>query len=238
MLLVTFSPFRILQVFVIQLFLGIFFLYIASLILKRDKKRLNVILSSMFIFVFIGVIFNVIYAFLEDVFIIGILTRITVFFLFGAAVFPVVFNLILLKSEKIIDSKKQFLIIFGYLALVFLALLIPGGIIIEPSNDYVPQWSLELLLVMIIASIVYTAIPFIYTAWKINNKFEDDELKKKWKYYMYSMPFYHVNAVMVSLSNHLNDPNFRLMWNAVALILYLIAYFIYYGVGKQIDKDR
>jgi len=238
MLLITFSPFRILQVFVIQLFLGIFFLYIAYLILKRDKKRLNVILSAMFIFVFIGVLFNVIYAFLEDVFIIGILTRITVFFLFAAAVFPVVFNLILLKSEKIIDSKKQFLIIFGYLALVFLALLIPGGIVIEPSNNYVPQWSFELFIVMLIISISYTAIPFIITAWKIYKKFEDNELKKKWKYYMYSMPFYHVNSAMVTLSNFLNDPNFRLMWNAVALVLYLIAYLIYFGVGKQIDKDR
>jgi len=236
MLLITFSPFRILQVFVIQLFLGIFMLYIGYLILKRDTKRLNIILSGFFLFVFLGVLFNVIYAFLDDVLLIGILTRITVFFLYGAAVFPVVFNLILLKSEKIIDTKKQFLIILGFLVLLLLALLIPGGILIEPSNDYVPKWSLEILIAMVIISISYTAVPFMYTAWKVYKKFEDDELKKKWKVYMYSMPFYHVNAVMICFSNYLNDPTFRLMWNAVALFLYLVAYFVYYGVGKQIEK--
>jgi MFS family permease len=234
---VTLSPFRIIQIYVFQLGMGIFFLFIAFLILKRDKKRLNVLLSSLFIFVFIGVLLNVIYAPLTNIPLITVLSYLTVFFLFGCTIFPVVFNLIVLKSEKIITSKRQAIIILGYLGLFILLFLIPGAIIIEESNNYVPQWNLLFFISLTIIFVGFTAIPFIITAIQISKKFEDPQLKKKWKYYMLSAPFYHLNAVMVGLCNYINNPDLRLMWNAIALLLFAVGYLMYYGVGKQIDKD-
>ena len=227
---------RIIQVFILQLGIGIIFLIIAFLVLNRDRKRLNFILSGFFIFVFLGVLFNVIYALIEDVFLATILSHITVFFLFGATIFPVIFNLILLKSEKVITTKIQLAIISIYFVLLILVSLIPGAITITIANDYVPFWSLEFFIVLSLLFIVYTAIPSIYTSIKIYQRFEDPLLKKKWRYYMVTIPFYFLNAVMVGLCNYYNDPDLRLIWNALALSLFVVGYLIYYGVGKQLEK--
>lgn len=232
----TFSLSRIIQVFILQLGMGILFLIIAGLVIKRDRKRLNLILSGFFIFVFLGVLFNVIYALIPDITIATILSHITVFFLFSSTVFLVVFNLMLLKSEKIINTTIQFIVIIIYFGLIIAISLVPGAITIEASNNYIPYWSFTFFLLLTIVFVVYTGIPFIYTAFKIYKRFDDDLLKKKWSYYMITGPLYVFNAVMVGYANYLNDPTFRLIWNVLSLSLFIVGYLIYYGVGKQIEK--
>ena len=109
---------RFIQIYIIQFGIGLFCLFLGLLILKRDRKRLNQIFSGSFVSIFIGVTINVIYANLYLNPIVSILHVATVFFLYLAQIFLLVFNLMILKSEKVIDTKKQIGIIAIFVILI------------------------------------------------------------------------------------------------------------------------
>lgn len=225
---------RILQVYIFQLGMGIFFLFMAILILRRDRKRINLYLSSFFVFLFIGALLNVIYAPITIIPIALILAYMCLYVLYLAPVFLLLFNLIIYKSEKIFNNTKQ-LIIFGLYAVVLIGWISIQGITIEKSNNYVPYWSLPFFLYMVI-SLTGMMIPTIYTSIKIYKEFEDKKLKKKWAFYIIGMITYFFNCLAVGFCNYYNDPALRLIYNTFALSLFIFAYLIYYGVGRQIEK--
>ena len=94
------TPGRIITVYIAQGVILLAFLYLAIRILLRDRKRLNVIFAGLYISPAIGVLINFIYAPLTDPSIVLILNFFTNFGFFYAPIFIVVFDLILLKSEK------------------------------------------------------------------------------------------------------------------------------------------
>ncbi len=155
--------------------------------------------------------------------------------MFYAPIFLLLFNLIILKSEKVIDNKKQILILGGYAAILIGWILIQG-ITIEKSNNYVPYWSLPFYIYIVIVLTVYAMGPTIYTSIKIYQDFDDKKMKKKWKFYIIGTTLYFVNALAIGFFNYYNDPILRLIYNTFALSLFCIAYVIYYGVGRQIQK--
>ncbi|MFX1453601.1 MAG: hypothetical protein ACFFCM_22415, partial [Promethearchaeota archaeon] len=53
---------RFIQIYVVQGLFALFFLYLAILVLKRGKKKLNLYLSSFYLSTTIGGIVNMIYA--------------------------------------------------------------------------------------------------------------------------------------------------------------------------------
>ena len=55
---------RFLQIYIIQGFFALFFLYMAFVVLRRGKKRTNLYLSSFYLSSFVGGIINIIYAIL------------------------------------------------------------------------------------------------------------------------------------------------------------------------------
>lgn len=236
MLLAAMSLSRILQVYVLQLGMGIFLLIMGLLILKRDKKKLNAVLSMYFFFVFAGTLLNVIYAPLTDIPIATFLSYMTVFCLMFSMVFLLAFNLIILRSEKLFDTKKQLVLITVYGALLLLGMLIPDGIIIKESNEYIPYWTLPYYAYITTIAVIGAIIPTLYTSLKIYTHFKDPDLKRKWRYYILGISAYFIDSQAISFANYLNDPTFRLIWNIIALTLFISAYLIYYGVGKQIEK--
>ena len=80
---------RIIQVYILQGTVGFFFLFLAYRILKRDTKRLNLMLSLGYITASIGMFINFIYAPLTNEAIVLVLYYMTIFFifLFGAFFF-------------------------------------------------------------------------------------------------------------------------------------------------------
>ena len=92
---------RILQVYLIQGLVFLFFVYLSILILKRDRKRLNKIFSGFYILISLGLLFNFFYAPMRSddlVIVIEILNFITNYCLLLGPIFLVVFQVILLKS--------------------------------------------------------------------------------------------------------------------------------------------
>jgi len=101
----------LLTVYIVQGSVFAIFVIIAYKILKRSKKQINIILSSFFISAAIGLSINFIYVLLIDEQVVLILYYMTLFFIFLAPIFFLIFNLIILKSENKFSKRKQLITI-------------------------------------------------------------------------------------------------------------------------------
>jgi hypothetical protein len=238
MTLYQMTPTRIITIYVAQGFMCLFFLFLAFKILKRDRKRLNVIFSGFYISPAIGFIINFIYAPLTDVSVVLMLNFLTNFFIFNSSIFIVVFNLILLKSEKAITTRKQLIILIVYSIAMFsmiVFLFIPGfGVTF--NENWSPIWSFPFFIYLLVIETIGT-VSGLYLSFQIYKKFEDEILKKKWKFFIFGLSFIYIFMYGIFISNTLNIPDFRTIIGVVGLILALVgAYLMYYGVGRQIEK--
>ncbi|MFW9930461.1 MAG: hypothetical protein ACFFD1_13790, partial [Candidatus Thorarchaeota archaeon] len=219
---------RFIQIFLVQGLVGFFFLYLAYRILKRDAKGLSLILSCFYLSTTIGVVINIIYAFIFVEIIVLVLHFITYFFLCLSLIFLLLFVTVLMKSEKVITKKKQIftLIIFSIAILVLLAF--PNGITINETTNWKPKWSWPFLIYsfIICTSVV---IPTIYYSIKLYLRFEHQELKKKWKYFLIGMFSYYFLYYGTSISNALANDTFRIIWSIISLPSLISLYFVYYG---------
>lgn len=238
MVLFQLDPIRILTVFVAQGLVFAFFLFLAIKVLKRDTKRLNIIFSAFYISAVIGSFVNFIYIFLTDIPTILILNFITNFFIFFSPTFLLVFNLILLKSEKVINTSKQLIILIVYgiamfCMIFFLFMPTPG---VTLNVKLAPVWSIWFFIyVLIIETLII--VPLLYLSLRIYRKFEDINLKKKWKFFIFGFCALSIFMYGIFVSNTLDNATFRTIISAIGVILGLTGgYLMYYGVGRQIEK--
>jgi hypothetical protein len=185
----------------------------------------------------IGTIINVIYAALSNSLLVTIL-HITTYYLFCFSfIFLLLFNLIILRSSEIINRRKQFLLI-GIWALILAGLYIIGllgGVTINESTNWKGVWNLGFFLYGIISCYGFTIIPTLYYSIEIYNSFDMDVLKKRWKFYIMGLTIFYFLFTGTSLSNLIQSDIFNLVWGIVSLIAFLGVYFLYYGVGKQLQ---
>jgi hypothetical protein len=232
---------RFVQIYILQLGVGgIYFLFIAALILRRSRKNLNKIFSLFFISVALGTIVNVFYAPIESESLIKLVEflHILTFYLFTLAqVFLLIFNLMILKSEAIINAKKQKIIIIIYTALLSILFIVGllGGVRLDPSTKWKPVWELPFFLTAFIVCIPTLVLPILYFSVKIFQEFRDEQLRKKWRYFMAGVLLYFLMWFGTSISNFLAEDIFRNIWAFFALVSLLATYTMYYGVGKQIE---
>jgi hypothetical protein len=233
------SAIRIITIYVAQGLVFAFFAFLAYKILKRDRKRLNVIFSGFYLSPVIGFFINFIYGPITDVDTVIFLNFLTNFFIFYAPIFLVVFNLILLKSEKVIVKSKQLMILIGYAILMFCMiffLFIPGWGVEIASPTWSPHWMLPFFIYLVIVESL-AVIPSLLLALKIYKKFEDEILKKKWKFFIYGFCALIIFMYGIFVSNFLDIPTFRTIMGLIGLILAIAGgYMLYTGVGKQLEK--
>ena len=230
--------------------MALIFFYLGYLIIKRDKKRLNVIFSGYYFFIVLGTVFNWTYAFLnpdlnEIVHTATLyLNFITNFFYFCSLGFLLAFNLIVLKSEKIFDTKKQILYLIAYIggmgALMLLFINIPGmGVEFLKPGSSSPYWTLPFFLLVVLYISIGGIFPSIYLLYQTAKQFDDQELKKKYRYFSLGYVEIAIFAYLIALSNYLKAtissfPTIALLLGTILVITG--AYLMYIGVGKQISK--
>lgn len=226
---------RFIQVYVIQGLFAIFFLFMAYKIIRRGKKRMNLYLSSFYLFSGTGGVINMIYAnIFEEV--IVIVLHFTTYYLFCfALVFVLVFVLILVKPTNMFGTKSQLFILAISAILLLGMLIIPNGIIINPSTNWKPNWSWGFLIYSVLICTFIFIIPTIYYSIRIYSKFENQRLKKKWRHFLIGLLAYFFLYYGTSLSNTLNNDDFRLIWSLISLPTLITLYLIYYGVGRQLE---
>ncbi len=232
---------RIITVYVAQGVILVAFLYLAIKILLRDRKRLNVIFAGLYISPAIGVLINFLYAPMTDEFLVPILNFFTNFGFFYAPIFIVVFDLILLKSEKVISTSKQLMILIIYGIAMFgmiFFLFIPGsGVTINQGTGWSPVWSLPFFLYVVLVETIGALIPSLYFSFQIYKKFEDEQLKRKWRFFIFGFIALMTFMYAIFISNYIGDPTVRLLIGVVGLMLAILGGFLmYFGVGKQIEK--
>jgi len=246
MVLYAMSLTRILTVYVAQGIVCFFFLFLAYKILKRDRKRLNIIFAGFYISPVIGFIVNFISGPLTDETLVLALNFITNFGIFYSVIFLVVFDLILLKSEKIINTTKQLAIftLYGIALFSMIFFVFVPGMGVEmalgatgEAPDWSPHWMLPFFLYVVVIESVFAVGPSLYFSYLIYKKFEDEELRKKWKLFIIGFCCLSIFMYGIFISNYLNNPTFRLVMGATGLILAIASgYLIYTGVGRQLEK--
>lgn len=224
---------RIIIVYIGQGAFLAFFAYIAYKLLTRGTYITNIMLSCFYIFICVGFGINFLYALLISNPLVKILNAITNFCVFFGLIFLMVFNLIMLKSENVITKQKQFMIIVTFGLLLFLMYLIPDGVIISESTNWKPHWSLPFFLYVFFIVTTMAVVPTLYFSFLIYKKFQNEELKKKWKFFFIGIigVFFVMYGTMVS--NTLNNPSFRMAWSLISFSTILWGYLLYYGVGRQ-----
>ncbi len=233
---------RAITVYVAQGFICFFFIFLAYKILKRDKKRLNVIFSGFYLSAAFGLLMNFIYAPLDPLEfepVILFMNYITNFGIFYSSIFLVLFDLILLKSEKIITPIKQLVILIAYgiamFCMIFFVYVEGLGVEID-LESWSPHWMLPFFLYLLIIESIPTGL-FFYFSFQIYKKFEDVELRKKWKSFIFGTTAVIIFMYGIFISNFLNNSTFRLVMGAIGLILAITGgYLMYNGVGRQLAK--
>ncbi|MBD3194219.1 MAG: hypothetical protein GF317_04135 [Candidatus Lokiarchaeota archaeon] len=230
------DPNRFYMLYIYQGALLFFCLIIIYKILTRSKKRLNIIFSMVYVWSAIGLILNMIFAFIvieEIVLVLDFLTNFSVAF---APIFLVIFNLILLKSEKYMNTPKQLLIIVVYAIVLFLKifLFLDGGVIINESTDWFPLWNLPYLIYVIVVSTLFSTIPILYTSYKIYRRFTDDGIKRRWKFFIGGVIGLILYMDFVFIANHTTNIVISIGLSISLLGIFFYIYAMYYGVGRQL----
>lgn len=240
MVLYQLTLMRFITIYVAQGLICGWFAYLAYRVLKRDTKRLNLIFSGFYLSAIVGIIFNFIYGPIANVQVVLILNYLTNFGVFYAPIFFVVFDLILLKSEKVITTTKQLLIFIGYgiymFCMIFFVLAGTGwGVTL--NAEWSPVWHLPFFLYVILGVSIFTIVPLMYYSFRIYNKFEDEQLKKKWKFFILGVCALIGFMYGIFFSNFLDISGLRIIIGVIGVILAIIGgYLMYNGVGKQLEK--
>ena len=235
------SPMRVITIYVAQMLVCLSFAYLAYRILKRDRKRLNIIFAGFYLSGVIGNIFNFIYGPIPNEGVVLVLNYLTNFGLFYAPIFLVVFELMLLKSEKVINTMKQLLILIGYGVLMFCMIffvITPGwGVTLNASTNWSPVWELPFFLYLICIESIFAVGPVLYLSFRVYNKFEDEQLKTKWKQFIYGFCALIFFVYAIFISNYLNISIVRTIAVGIGIVCAIVGgYLMYNGVGRQLEK--
>jgi len=238
---------RVLQVYLVQGIVFLFFVSLSIIILKRDKKRLNKVFSGFYILISLGLLFNFIYTPMRGddlVMVIEILNFITNYCLLLGPIFLVVFQLVLLKSESVFTKKKQLIIIVSY-SVVLLSIIgfmfgEETGVDITGPN-WVPIYHLPIYIYLVVVHSIASTIPTIYLSTMIYKKLKDTEIRKKWRFFMVGI--HSLNIFMYgTYTSYILEVvlfGFRFVWSIVGLVLVVTGgYMVFYGVGRQLRKEE
>ena len=226
---------RFIQIFVVQGLFALFFLFMAYIVLKRGRKRINLYLSSFYIFTTVGGIINIVYANIFNETVVYAMHFITYYLVCFSMVFLLIFVLILIKPADHTTLKFQYLILIISGLLVLGLLFIPNGIIINETTNWKPDWSEFFLVYSVVVCSCIFIIPTTYYSIKLYKKFENEYLKRKWKYFIIGISAYFFLYYGTSISNTLNNDTFRLVWSIISLPTLISLYLIYYGVVQQLE---
>ncbi len=244
------------QVFGIYGSMMVFFIIIGYKILKRRRSRLS-LTCSMFYFLVAGAfLINIVYRVigLHEVNI--ILNTMTFFLGCLGLLFLLLFNQILLKSEKVFTAKKQAAYIIGYLVLLSLYFVfMANGQVgfqyedISTTEIYtladdpqlqedlgVPVWKWPFAIYgLIITQIVYGWT--MYTGIKLRKKMGNTQFAKKYTYNLIGEMLFDVVPVGTILVNTINSELGRTILPLVSLMVIPAAILVYKGLKSEKKKE-
>jgi len=103
------------------------------------------------------------------------------------------------------------------------------------STNWNPIWNDYLLSAIILLSVILCFIPTLYFSIQINKKIKTPELKKRWKYFNLGLIGAHATIYSGIMAFSTNNYAIINIWAIYSLSSVIWAYFIYYGIGRNLD---
>ncbi|TFF95960.1 MAG: hypothetical protein EU544_01655 [Promethearchaeota archaeon] len=203
-------------------------------IYRRENSKLNHYLSYFFFCQASFMFTNLIYASLFQATLVKFLHILTWFIGLFGYIFLLLFNLILLYSQKKITPKIQNSLILGNLILMSVFFLLSDSVIIDETTDWRPVWDLPYVLYSLI-SFNLVIIPVVISSLKLYKIFNLQNLKARWAAYMLGILIWMFIMNITPFINQLYDPTLAMFYFIVSLSIIPANLLIYLGVGK-IDK--
>ncbi len=225
-----------LKVFIVHGIILSTFSIMAIMILKRDKKWINVVMSLFYINFVIGFIINMLYIFFtEDPYALLVLLMYLsiLFFLLLGTQFLTIFTMIMLKTEQIFTRKKQKTLIAIFIIANLSTFLIPGGVTLNATTNWNPVYNEFYFIAIMIIFTVLSVAPQIYCFFKVYGALQQDYLRKRWLSFLIGIILLYVFCYGTVIYNFLDIQEIRNFWAIVSLFLSVSsAVFIYYGIVK------
>jgi hypothetical protein len=149
-------------------------------------------------------------------------------------VFYYVFNMMILKSEELLDTRLEIIIVVIYSSTLFITMFISGflfqGITIDQSTAWRPVWTMNFVIPMYILITIICLIPSLMRSMQILRLIKNEELRKRWK--ILSLGFFMLIGIGygVFIYNSWNNTTFKIIWLLFSLIISpTAALLIHYG---------
>jgi len=118
-------------------------------------------------------------------------------------------------------------------------ILIPNGVTINENTNWKPVFTLPFFIYIFSLLTFIIFIPLLYFSYQIFKEFKDEQLKKKWKYYIVGICFIYTLTIMTFFSNLLNNEGFRQVTALVGLTLIVFgALLMYYGAISNLKRPK
>ena len=230
---------RLFLIFVVDMIMALFFLFLGFSTLLRKRSRLNTTFSLFFISIALGLLINAAYAIINGILrsepIALFLNYVSGFLIFFGPIFMLATNFMLLHSGVSYGLESELKLIIGY-AVVLGSMAIfyfLGGIRFNESTNWSPDWSLPYFIYIVIVVSGFAVIPTLYTTAKILRTMVDKLLRRRWKRLMVSLIGLFTYLYLAFLSNFLNTSNLNSILSIYALSVPLWVWLIYKGVKKE-----
>ena len=227
---------RLLVILIPQPLIAILFFFLAFKLIKRKNTRPILTLVSFYILIAFGFIFNALTQFLSQMGLEEVLYLfyfISSYLLLFSFIFIPLFIITILKTE--IEFKKHYYIsiVFIYAILCALLYLTPEGIVIN-ENGSVFYSPLFFFIVYLFFTLTI-AIPTIIFSIRLHATFNDKNLKKKLRVFLFGIFQALVIIYGAVYFNTTLDPLYKSIWGVVVFCLLLSAGLcIYYGLGRNL----
>ena len=234
----------IIQTFFVNGSISILWFYFAFSIIKRGKDKPSN--QMFFLFMFLtatGLMVNVAYRLINQEYWNIILNKVTIFLSSFAIVFLFLFNLIILKSDKVVGKYHKIVSILLWFLLCFGFFLFPSDSVTwyynpaKPNDVGVPVWSMWFSLYGLIIDQGLFSMT-LYIVAQIYRRFENPVLKKKYLWIIASIALFDWILVGNFIFNALNDPTGRLIFMLSSLLAIPASILLYLGVKRDIGVHK
>ena len=226
---------RIIVIVAQQTFVLLFFSILIFRLLRNERSMKTL---SLALFYFLNITFtslNLIYVFIRTNPLTFWLHFLSVYMMLLSPVFYYVFNMMILKSEEVLNVRLERYIIGIYSSTLFVTMFIFGfifqGIKINESTSWKPVWNVLIFVIpMYILITCICLIPSVVRFIQLLLRIKNEELRKRWK--ILTCGFFILIGIGygVFIYNSWDNTIFKTIWLLNSLILTpSAALMIYYG---------
>jgi hypothetical protein len=225
----------VLQTLLVNGPIGVLWLIFAVKILKRGpSKRINQMFFLFLGLTAIGMFVNVAYRLIGDEFWNIVLNQVVIYLSTVSIVFLLIFNLIILKSDKIITDKIKFVLIIAWSIISSGYFFIEGGVEwIYPSGVAgVPHWSpVFAIFGIIIGQTLWSATLIVVI--QIYRRFEDQKLRRKYINTIVAIAIFDWILIGNCINNMINEPTFSTIFLITSILVIPAGILLYMGVKRD-----